>query len=141
MQGRNWRWGSNVLCAPLALLPEHPSSPAPSSQKPLSRPSFLSPNPPQTFANLLPPISSTMHPRKLPRLHGLLLPSPDPQRRRAHDYILQGASFSKSFPKHKRWFLGFALADECCIWGLVYDMWATMEGELRWTAYVGSGES
>ena len=33
-----------------------------------------------------------MHPGKLPRLPGLLLSSPDPQRRRTHDDILQGAS-------------------------------------------------
>ena len=34
---------------------------------------------------------STMPPRKLRRLLGLLLPSADPQRGRAHDYVLQGA--------------------------------------------------
>ncbi len=34
---------------------------------------------------------SAMSPRRLRRLLGLLLPSPDPERGRAYDYVLQGA--------------------------------------------------
>ena len=67
---------------PKFSLPTHPTT---HSYAPLTSPLSL----PLMLIHLR--THSAMPPRELPRLPSLLLPSPDPQRRRTHDDILQGA--------------------------------------------------